>query len=168
MLKLRYDFEADIIRFNEMYNMPCNRVPTMLFPTAEELTARLIQFRKIMEDEVAEVDELIEEHIEKGAHPLDVLAHLADWLGDMQVFCASEMRKFGLHNETVLGIIMSSNFSKLQADGTALFVDGKLQKGPNYWKPEPQLKRYIQAAVRVAAKDAEEAGSKLQQKGAEE
>jgi hypothetical protein len=38
---------------------------------------------------------------------------------------------------------MDSNASKLQADGTPLFVEGKLQKGPGYWKPEPKIKDLI-------------------------
>lgn len=145
-------FTKDILKFNKMYGLPVNESPCIPFKTSTanggtarlQLLERLKQFKKILHDEVSEVDEIIAK-VAAGDEPLEVLTDLADWLGDIQVFCASEMLKFGLDNEVVLSIIMSSNFSKLQTDGTALMVDGKLQKGPNYWKPEPKLRRIIQA-----------------------
>lgn len=145
-------FTKDIRKFNEMYGLPVNDSPCIPFKTSSDkgttrmqLADRLRQFKKILQDEVLEVDEIMNK-VEAGEHPLDILVDLADWLGDLQIFCASEMLKFGLDNEMVLSVIMSSNFSKLQADGSALMIDGKLQKGPNYWKPEPKLKRLIQAS----------------------
>ena len=145
-------FTKDIRKFNTMYGLPVNDSPCIPFKTSvdkgtarHQLLARLIQFKKILIDEVNEVDEIYSKVV-AGDEPLEVLTDLADWLGDLQIFCASEMLKFGLDNEMVLSVIMSSNFSKLQADGSALMIDGKLQKGPNYWKPEPKLKRLIQAS----------------------
>jgi hypothetical protein len=39
---------------------------------------------------------------------------------------------------------MDSNFSKKQADGSVLKDEhGKVQKGPAYWKPEPQIKELL-------------------------
>lgn len=36
---------------------------------------------------------------------------------------------------------MQSNFSKLGADGKPIYDErGKVQKGQNYWKPEPKIK----------------------------
>ena len=152
----KYDFMADIAKFNAMYKMPVNDTPTILFRSPDELIKRLFELRKILEDEVAEVDDIIQ-NAEDGVMPVDLLTEIADWLGDLQVFCASEMRKFGLHNDAILGIIMQSNFSKLQADGTALFIDGKLQKGPNYWKPEPQIKRYLMLEIQAAQNERDKA-----------
>lgn len=154
-------FRNDTKRFNKMYGMAVNEVPTIPFVSGvgnmsqrHQLLQRLAEFKKIMTDEINEVD-LIYAKVAAGDPPSEVLTDLADWLGDMQVFCASEMMKFGLNNDVVLEIIMASNMSKLQADGTALFVEGKLQKGPGYWKPEPQIKRFIEAewkdAVRTGA-----------------
>jgi hypothetical protein len=61
-------------------------------------------------------------------------------LGDIQVYCASEMRKFGIPQAETLRTIMESNFSKLGADGKPIYDDrGKVCKGPLYWKPEPAL-----------------------------
>jgi predicted HAD superfamily Cof-like phosphohydrolase len=70
---------------------------------------------------------------------------LADLLGDIQVYCASEMRKFGLPQDDVLSIIMQSNFSKLGADGKPIYDErGKVQKGPGYWKPEPKISAMLE------------------------
>lgn len=152
-------FTKDIIRFNRMYGMPVNTSPVIPFQTSSEkgsartqLLKRLDEFKKIMIDEVDEVDEIMEK-VKAGEQPMEVLTDIADWLGDLQVFCASEMVKYGIDNEMVLSTIMASNFSKLQADGTALFIAGKLQKGPNYWKPEPQILRGIHLAVKYADSD---------------
>jgi predicted HAD superfamily Cof-like phosphohydrolase len=153
-------FYSDIVRFNAMYGMAVNKTPTIPFTTSSEkgtartqLLKRLGQFKTILLDEIDEVDE-IGEKIRAGEDPLDILVDLADWLGDIQVFCASEMMKFGLDNDLALSTIMASNFSKLQADGSALFIEGKLQKGPNYWKPEPKLKKYFELMLK--SKETEE------------
>jgi len=154
-------FTKDIRKFNTMYGLSVNDSPCIPFKSTGgvdskspqyQLVKRLEQFKKILKDELDEGDEIIEK-IRAGEEPLEILTDLADWLGDIQVFCASEMLRFGLDNEVVLSIIMSSNFSKLQADGTALMVDGKLQKGPNYWKPEPKLRRIIQACWHAFEQD---------------
>jgi predicted HAD superfamily Cof-like phosphohydrolase len=48
-----------------------------------------------------------------------------------------------------LGIIMASNMSKLGPDGKPIYDErGKVLKGPNYWKPEPMIKRMILARIR--------------------
>ena len=45
----------------------------------------------------------------------------------------------------VLNIIMDSNESKLGADGLPIYnADGKVLKGPNYWKPEPALRKMLE------------------------
>jgi predicted HAD superfamily Cof-like phosphohydrolase len=94
---------------------------------------RLRQFKAMLLEEVAE-----------GDSALDV-ADLADWLGDMIVYCASEARRHGLPIEEVLHIIMDSNASKLGADGNPLINQetGKVEKGPNYWKPEPKIRTLL-------------------------
>jgi len=68
-------------------------------------------------------------------------------LGDIQVYCASEMAKFGLPLDQILGIIMQSNLSKLGADGQPIYDErGKVQKGPGYWKPEPAILTLLKTA----------------------
>jgi predicted HAD superfamily Cof-like phosphohydrolase len=106
---------------------------------------RLQAFKSILSEEINEIDEIIEA-AQKQAPAIEVLTMLADLLGDIQVYCASEMAKFGLPLDEVLAIIMQSNFSKLGADGKPIYDErGKVQKGPDYWKPEPKIQACLQA-----------------------
>lgn len=139
-------FNERIKEFNQLYELPAPSVPQIdrtLFPTPLDLIARLLKFKLIMLEELDEVHAL-QVGINRGMSEEDILTELADWLGDLQIYCASEMAKFGLDNEHVLGIIMNSNMSKLGEDGKPVKDErGKVMKGPNYWKPEPVIKMYI-------------------------
>jgi hypothetical protein len=47
---------------------------------------------------------------------------------------------------------MASNMSKLGKDGKPIYDErGKVMKGTNYWRPNAQIRRYIEAAWREAA-----------------
>jgi predicted HAD superfamily Cof-like phosphohydrolase len=134
-------FSEDIKKFNGIYKLPVNATPTLDvgLPAAERMAA----FKDILLEEVHEIDEIIAAQ-KAGKDPLEVLTMLADLLGDIQVYCASEMAKFGLPLDQVLSIIMQSNFSKLGADGLPIYDErGKVMKGPNYWKPEPKLQAML-------------------------
>lgn len=158
-----YDFKEVIRKFNELYGLPINESPSVIYDNPDHLIARLKQFKAILLDEVSEVDDIIDfmngkltDKVKKlganaGSKAL-VLTMIADWLGDLQVYCASEMLRFGLDNNIVLSIIMHSNMSKLGADGNPIISDGKVQKGPNYWAPEELIKRYIEAEMRIASR----------------
>ena len=75
---------------------------------------------------------------------IDILTATADLLADIIVFCVSEMRKFGLPPAAIMSIVMESNMSKLQPDGSAKYDDnGKFLKGPNYFPPEPKIRELI-------------------------
>jgi len=148
--KEAFDFEAAIKKFNEFYNLPANDVPTILFSTPEEFIGRLKNFKDILQEELNEVDDIIKA-AEPGTVPIKILVMLADWLGDMQVYCASEMAKFGLPRNLILSIIMASNMSKGDENGKPIYDErGKVKKGPYYWKPEPQIERALQAIIRQA------------------
>lgn len=139
-------FSNDIEKFNGIYQLPVSATPTLEVgvPVAERLKA----FKHILAEELDEIDEIIEA-AQSGAPAIDVLTMLADLLGDIQVYCASEMAKFGLPLDEVLAIIMQSNFSKLGADGKPIYDErGKVQKGPNYWKPEPRIQACLQAKMK--------------------
>lgn len=128
------DFFSRIDQFNAMYQMQ---------PIEQErqpMRKRLYEFEIMLKDEVEEVEDI---YAELTKDPQAARVAMADWLGDIIVYCASEAKRWGIPIEQVLQIIMDSNASKLQADGTALFVNGKLQKGPNYWKPEPKIKELL-------------------------
>ena len=135
-------FQYDIRKFNKMYGLPVSDKPALVENTVE----RLKNFKKILLEEIEEIEEIIESG--PTASSLDILTNLADLLGDIQVYCASEMQKFGLPIDDTLEIIMESNFSKLNPDGTATYDDrGKLLKGSNYWKPEPKLKILLERSI---------------------
>jgi predicted HAD superfamily Cof-like phosphohydrolase len=150
-------FEAAVLYFNGMYKLPIAPVPTLLNEQAwqeKRLNKKLTSlqalkgrmedfFQKILQNELREHEAIIIS-MEEGAEEIDILTDLADLLGDIQVYCASEMARFGLPNNEVLRIIMDSNFSKLGADGNPIYDEnGKVCKGPNYWKPEPAIKALL-------------------------
>ena len=135
-------FLQDIEKFNEMYRLPSPPVPSL---THE----RLGSFYRILGEELEEVSDIILSLEEDGKiKHSEILTDIADWLGDIVVYCVSEMRRYGLKPEKVLGIIMQSNFSKLGEDGKPIYDErGKVLKGPGYWKPEPQIKAYIESEI---------------------
>ena len=136
-------FAERIRLMNEMYNLPISDTPALPL----DPVGRLKKFTKTLTDEVRELDDIVE-LCEGGAAPIDVLVALADLLGDVIVYCRSEALKYGLPLEDVLKIIMASNESKLGADGKPIHDEnGKFLKGPNYWRPEPQIKQLLQAAM---------------------
>lgn len=128
----RSTFEMDVAVFNAMYQLSD-------FRTREESLARLDVFKKMLQEELEEIEEL-----KQCSTPAEFLVGLADLLGDLQVYCASEMLRFGIPVNATLEIIMKSNFSKLDADGNPIYrEDGKVMKGPNYWKPEPKIEEML-------------------------
>ncbi len=138
-------FHEAIAKFNQMYGLPCTKTPTTALQG--NLVDRLRNFKNIMLEEFEEVDDIIYK-IEAGELEIDVLTDLADWLGDIQVYCASEMARMGLPLDETLAIIMQSNFSKLGADGLPIYDErGKVLKGKSYWKPEPKLKEMLLARM---------------------
>jgi hypothetical protein len=69
-----------------------------------------------------------------------VLVALADWFADITVYVRSEAMKFGIPLEAVLNVVMGSNFTKLNADGSVTKdANGKVQKGPNFVAPERHI-----------------------------
>ena len=152
------DFEAMVLYFNGMYKLPVAPYP-MLEAEAAWQAARLNQsaidtklavfqrfedfFGVILQNEVKEYQD-----ISSDASDIDILTELADLLGDIIVYCASEMARYGIPQKEVLRIIMDSNFSKLDANGNPIYDEnGKVSKGPFYWKPEPQIKALLQSMI---------------------
>lgn len=120
-------------RFNTMYTLP-----TPDRPTAIDITW-LEKFVDILKEELNEVYDIF-----PIKDPVQQLVAMADWLGDLIVYCSTESRRHGIPMNNVLKIIMASNFSKLGADGLPIFDErGKVMKGPGYWKPEPKIEELI-------------------------
>ena len=129
-VNIEVDFFEQIKRFNEMYNLPNNDTYT------DQGNVRANNFFSILKEELEEIGEL-----EKHTEPRERATIVADLLGDIIVYCASEARRWGIPIEQVLDIIMESNFSKLDTDGKPLYDErGKVLKGPNYWSPNDKIK----------------------------
>ena len=150
-LKIR-SFEGQIHYFNGMYKLPIAASPSIKPATLKALPAeRLRKFKETLLKEVEEVDDIISMLADPNVSDIDVLTAIADWLGDITIYCASEAVKYGLPMKEILRIIMQSNFSKLQADGTVKYDEnGKVEKGPGYWKPEPLLKDMLEDYIKDA------------------
>lgn len=135
-------FQSQIRSFNKMYKLDCEDSPRL--PHGYQNAARRISdFMNILREEIEEGTAIVD-NLQSVAPIQEVLAQIADWLGDIQVYCASEMRKFGLDNDATLGIIMASNFSKLDEDGNPIYDSrGKVLKGTNFFPPEPKLRELI-------------------------
>jgi predicted HAD superfamily Cof-like phosphohydrolase len=147
---MKFNFADAIVAFNNMYKLPVAQAPTLneVLPHVE---GRLQAFKKILTEELAEIDLIIGKLEDKEFSDSDILTDLADLLGDIQVYCASEMAKFGIPLHQTLEIIMASNMSKLGADGLPIYDErGKVQKGPGYWKPEPKIKEMLECHIRDA------------------
>lgn len=136
-------FKYDINKMNEMYEL----APVL---TYEDIDKRLPQFEDILSKECAELDDITDvlSDVETGnAEQLAFAAkiQMADLLGDIIVYCASEAARWNIPLEDVLRIIMLSNQSKLGADGKPIKnpVNGKFEKGPYYWKPEPAIEHFL-------------------------
>lgn len=163
-------FESQILYFNGMYKLPVAPYPTVHAVIMDEqkkhptngddvaVCRRLHSFKKILSDELNEID-LIVAQVQEALHvnssgveakykPEDFLTDMADLLGDIMVYCASEMAKYGIPQKETLAIIMSSNFSKLDNNGNPIYDStGKVMKGPNYWKPEPAIKKMLEEKI---------------------
>ena len=66
------------------------------------------------------------------------IVEIADALGDMLYILCGTILEHGLQHkiEEVFDEIQRSNMSKLGEDGKPIYrVDGKVKKGPNYFKP---------------------------------
>ena len=99
-------------------------------PTAELETQRNLLRYKLMREEN-------EEYLD-AANNRD-LVEVADALGDMLYILCGTIIEHGMQHkiEEVFNEIQKSNMSKLGADGKPIFrEDGKVLKGPNYFKPD--------------------------------
>ena len=77
-----------------------------------------------------------EEYLEAANN--DDILEVADALGDMLSILCGTIIEHGMQNiiEDVFDEIQRSNMSKLSADGKPVIrEDGKILKGPNYFKP---------------------------------
>ncbi|HPF12158.1 MAG TPA: nucleoside triphosphate pyrophosphohydrolase family protein [Flavobacteriaceae bacterium] len=99
-------------------------------PTAQLGEAKNLLRYKLMREEN-------EEYLEAANN--NDLVEVADALGDMLYILCGTILEHGLQHkiEEVFEEIQRSNMSKLGADGKPIYrEDGKVLKGPNYFKPD--------------------------------
>lgn len=139
-------FDADISRMNEVYELQ-----PIAIDSFTAVNKRLEQFKEILDKEFTELVDIQVGADQPGNLDPSILVRtrvdLADLLGDIVVYCASEARRWNIPLGRVLrDAIMPSNFSKLGEDGKPIKnpVTDKFEKGPKYWKPEPLIQMILE------------------------
>lgn len=150
-------FQKDIERMNEMFDLPVNQSIEL----DRDLHDKVVKFHKTLSDEVNELLDLrdiLDDPSFKDGMPhyvdpnIDHYVALADLLGDVIVYCASEAVKHGIYLPDVIKAIMDSQLSKLGPDGEVIKdANGKFLKGENYQPPEPTIKKLLQYRNRMVA-----------------
>ena len=113
-----------VAEFHTAFNMPDPQDYKQLTPEQYELRHRLLE-------------EENNEYLEACGH--DDLVGIADALGDQLYIIYGTILKHGLQNriEEVFTEIHRSNMSKLDINGKPILrADGKILKGPGYFKPD--------------------------------
>ena len=116
---------VDVTKFHNAFKIKVNENPTV------EIDNALIELRyRLMQEENSEYLE--------AAKNKDLI-EVADALGDMLYILCGTILTHGLQYkiEEVFNEIQRSNMSKLGDDGNPIYRnDGKVMKGPNYFKPD--------------------------------
>jgi len=113
-----------VYHFHETYQLNISE-----FPTAHLSEERIDLRFNLMKEEN-------EEYLEAAKNK--DLVEIADALGDMLYILCGTIIEHGLQHkiEEVFDEIQRSNMSKLGEDGQPIYrEDGKVMKGPNYFKP---------------------------------
>lgn len=113
-----------VTSFHEAYNIEINQKPTANLP--DQISK--LRFNLMKEEN--------EEYL-NAAKDGDLI-EVGDALGDMLYILCGTIIAHGFQNkiEAIFDEIQRSNMSKLGADGKPIYrEDGKVMKGPNYFKP---------------------------------
>ena len=106
------------------------KIPNNYEPTAQLSEADITLRYNLMKEEN-------EEYLEAAKN--GDIVEIADALGDMLYILCGTIIEHGLQDkmEAVFDEIQRSNMSKLGEDGQPIYrEDGKVMKGPNYFKPD--------------------------------
>jgi|TARA_B110000438_G_C15749326_1_gene622190 predicted HAD superfamily Cof-like phosphohydrolase len=118
----------DVKNFMETYNQEIKQ-------KSEFPDDKIIQLRIDLIQE--ELDEL------KLAIEKNDIVEVADALTDILYVTYGAGHSFGINLDKCFGEVQRSNMSKLDVDGTPIYNEnGKVMKGPNYFKPN--LKQYLE------------------------
>ncbi|GJL84883.1 MAG: hypothetical protein DHS20C02_06580 [Micavibrio sp.] len=123
--------------FHETYGLPVKEKPHITDAQTNELRINLLA------EELEELQEAL-----KDGDIVEVL----DALTDLQYVLDGAYLSFGLHDVKTAAFdeVHASNMSKLGEDGKPIRRegDGKVLKGPNYWKPD--LAKFIKVREKAA------------------
>ena len=129
---------------NKMFDLPVKQSIEL----DKDLVDKVLKFHRTLSDEVNELLDIANE-VDTPV-TIDHYVALADLLGDVVVYCASEAAKHGIYLPEVLQAIMESQWSKLGANGEVIKdKNGKFLKGENYKPPEETIKNLLQARNRM-------------------
>lgn len=120
---MKYQLHA-VKQFHESFGLGIREIPTATLGEAKNL----LRYKLMREEN--------EEYLEAANN--EDLVEIADALGDMLYILCGTILEHGLQHkiEEVFAEIQRSNMSKLGADGKPIYrEDGKVLKGPNYFKP---------------------------------
>lgn len=112
-------------QFHEAFGLGVKQEPTASLGEAKNL----LRYKLMREEN--------EEYLEAANN--NDLIEIADALGDMLYILCGTIIEHGLQHkiEEVFDEIQHSNMSKLGEDGQPIYrEDGKVMKGPNYFKPD--------------------------------
>lgn len=127
--------------FHDTYGLPVRQSPDISDHKTNQLRVNLLQ---------EEVDEL-KEALEQGD-----IVEVLDALTDLQYVLDGAYLSFGVHHkkEDAFEEVQRSNMSKLGEDGKPIVreEDGKILKGPNYFKPDLH-QFFSQEEIQNAAQD---------------
>lgn len=115
----------DVQKFMEVFELGYQKQPTAEIPS-DKIKLRF----ELMKEEN-------EEYLEAAKN--NDLVEIADALGDMLYILLGTVLEHGLQDkfEAIFNEIQQSNMSKLGANGNPIYrEDGKVLKGPNYFKPK--------------------------------
>ncbi len=116
---------AAVEKFHETYQLLSNDSPTVDVPVA----IKTLRYELMKEEN--------EEYKEAVAN--NDMVEVADALGDMLYILCGTIITHGMQHKIgeVFEEIQRSNMSKLGPDGKPIYrEDGKVMKGPNYFKPD--------------------------------
>lgn len=137
--------KVQVNQFHLAFNHPIATTPTVGSAELRELRVKLIleealEFAAACGFEViastgSEQSKVASIYLVSIGHP--DLVEMADALGDLDYVVQGANLAFGIPSEEVMAEIHASNMSKLGEDGRPIYrEDGKVLKGPNYFKPD--------------------------------
>lgn len=126
----RFQPLEDVVEMHKVFGHPINKKVTK--DSVEELWFRWKLIKEEFDEVTAEIQALDRNPEDKVA-----LENLLKELADLQYVLAGMCATFGLDLYIAFKRVHDSNMSKLGLDGKpVLRADGKIQKGPNYKKPD--------------------------------